>query len=60
MPRIVDSADVSAEAKIGEGTSIWHLAQVRENAEIGKNCIVGRGAYIGAVSYTHLRAHETM
>ena len=47
MPRIVDSADVSAEAKIGEGTSIWHLAQVRENAEIGKNCIVGRGSYIG-------------
>lgn len=47
MPRIVDSADVSPDAKIGEGTSIWHLAQVRENAVLGENCIVGRGAYIG-------------
>ncbi len=48
MPKIVDSADVSPEAKIGEGTSIWHLAQVREDAEVGKQCIIGRGAYIGS------------
>lgn len=48
MPKIVDSADVSPEAKIGEGTSVWHLAQVREDAEIGENCIIGRGAYIGS------------
>lgn len=45
--RIVDSADVSTDAVIGEGSSIWHLAQVREKADIGRNCIVGRGAYIG-------------
>ncbi|MHC9043402.1 acyltransferase [Microbacterium saperdae] len=45
--RIVDSADVSADASIGDGSSIWHLAQVREDAQIGANCIVGRGAYIG-------------
>ncbi|WEK62697.1 MAG: acyltransferase [Candidatus Microbacterium colombiense] len=45
--RIVDSADVSPEATIGGGSSIWHLAQVRENARLGENCIVGRGAYIG-------------
>lgn len=45
--RIVDSADVSADAAIGAGSSVWHLAQVRENAKIGENCIVGRGAYIG-------------
>ena len=45
--RIVDSADVSADASIGDGSSIWHLAQVRENAQLGENCIVGRGAYIG-------------
>lgn len=48
MPKIVDSADVSPDAKIGEGTSVWHLAQVREDAEIGLNCIIGRGAYIGS------------
>ena len=45
--RIVDSADVSPEASIGDGSSIWHLAQVREQATLGENCIVGRGAYIG-------------
>lgn len=45
--RIVDSADVSEEAVIGDGSSVWHLAQVREGVTMGKNCIVGRGAYIG-------------
>ena len=45
--RIVDSADVSADAVIGDGSSIWHLAQVREGVRMGENCIVGRGAYIG-------------
>lgn len=45
--RIVDSADVSADAVIGAGSSIWHLAQVREGVKMGENCIVGRGAYIG-------------
>lgn len=45
--RIVDSADVSADAVIGDGSAIWHLAQVREGARIGANCTIGRGAYIG-------------
>lgn len=45
--RIVESADVSPSASIGDGTSVWHLAQVRENAELGENCILGRGSYIG-------------
>lgn len=45
--RIVDSADVADGAQIGAGSSIWHLAQVREEAQLGENCIVGRGAYIG-------------
>ena len=45
--RIAPSADVSEHAAIGEGSAIWHLAQVRENAVLGTNCIVGRGAYIG-------------
>lgn len=45
--RIVDSADVSDEAIIGDGSSVWHLAQVREQAQLGENCIIGRGAYIG-------------
>ena len=41
------SADVSPEALLGEGTRVWHLAQVREGARLGVNCIVGRGAYVG-------------
>ena len=44
---IAPSADVSDQAVLGEGTKIWHLAQVREQANLGANCIVGRGAYVG-------------
>ena len=47
MSFVAGSADVADTAKLGEGTKVWHLAQVREDAEIGANCIVGRGAYIG-------------
>lgn len=46
--RIAESADVSSAARIGVGSVIWHLAQVREGARLGARCIVGRGAYIGA------------
>ena len=45
--RIAPGADVDPTAKIGEGTSIWHLAQIRNEVVIGENCIVGRGAYVG-------------
>lgn len=44
---IQPTADVSERCEIGDGTKIWHLAQVRENARLGENCIVGRGAYVG-------------
>jgi UDP-2-acetamido-3-amino-2,3-dideoxy-glucuronate N-acetyltransferase len=44
---IAPSADVSDQAILGDGTKIWHLAQVREQANLGANCIVGRGAYVG-------------
>ncbi|WP_315913010.1 acyltransferase [Arthrobacter sp. lap29] len=47
MTYIAPSADVAEQATLGEGTKIWHLAQVREDAVLGKNCIVGRGAYVG-------------
>lgn len=48
QPRIAPSADVDPTATIGEGSSIWHLVQVRDGVTIGENCIVGRGAYIGS------------
>ena len=46
--QLAPSADVSADAHLGENTKVWHLAQIRENAELGEGCIIGRGAYIGA------------
>ncbi|WP_154795237.1 acyltransferase [Occultella kanbiaonis] len=45
--RISDTADVDPRAFLGEGTSVWHLAQVREGAVLGTGCVVGRGAYVG-------------
>jgi len=45
--RITETADVAGDAEIGDGSSVWHLAQVREGARLGENCVIGRGAYIG-------------
>lgn len=45
--QIAASADVDPRAVIGAGTRVWHLAQVRENARVGSECIIGRGAYVG-------------
>ncbi|HET8590958.1 MAG TPA: acyltransferase [Nakamurella sp.] len=47
MARVLASADVADDARLGEGTTVWHLAQVREGAVLGAHCIVGRGAYVG-------------
>lgn len=44
--RIHPTAEVSPEATIGEGTSIWHHCQVRQGASIGSNCILGKGAFV--------------
>lgn len=41
------SADVDERASIGVGTLVWDLAHVREEARIGAECVIGRGAYIG-------------
>lgn len=46
--RAVESAELSPEAQIGDGSSLWHLCQVREGAVLGENCVIGRGAYIGS------------
>jgi UDP-2-acetamido-3-amino-2,3-dideoxy-glucuronate N-acetyltransferase len=46
--RIQASADVDGRAVLGAGCSVWHLAQVREDAVLGRGCIIGRGAYIGS------------
>ncbi|MGW0228201.1 acyltransferase [Actinopolymorpha singaporensis] len=45
--RVQPGADVDERATLGEDTTVWHLAQVREHAVLGSDCIVGRGAYVG-------------
>ncbi|TCS83373.1 acyltransferase [Tepidibacillus fermentans] len=40
------SAEVSDRAKISEGTKIWNQAQIREDVEIGENCIISKDVYI--------------
>jgi acetyltransferase-like isoleucine patch superfamily enzyme len=44
--RIHPTAEVSPEAVIGPGTSIWNQAQVRERARIGAGCVIGKNAYV--------------
>lgn len=44
--RVMLGADVDRRARLGAGTTVWPLAQVREHAELGRDCIVGRGVYI--------------
>jgi len=46
--RVLPGADVDPSARLGPGTTVWQLAQVRENALLGRECTIGRGAYIGS------------
>lgn len=48
MSFISESADIALSAEVPESTSVWHYAQIRENAKLGEHNIIGRGAYIGA------------
>lgn len=41
-----DTAEVSDDARIGRGTKIWNLAQVRENSTVGEDCIISKNVYI--------------
>jgi UDP-2-acetamido-3-amino-2,3-dideoxy-glucuronate N-acetyltransferase len=44
--RTAESAQVHPSVALGEGSVVWDLAQVREDAVIGVDCILGRGAYV--------------
>lgn len=44
--RIHSTAFVSADARLGNGTSVWNNAQIREGVEVGENCIVGKDVYV--------------
>ena len=45
---IHETADVSDDAVIGEGTKVWNQSQVREHARIGKNCVLSKNVYVDA------------
>jgi UDP-2-acetamido-3-amino-2,3-dideoxy-glucuronate N-acetyltransferase len=42
------TAQVDESAELGAGTTVWELAQIREKARLGVDCVVGRGVYIGS------------
>lgn len=44
--RIHPTAEVSDRALIGSGSRIWNQVQIREDACIGVNCIIGKDTYI--------------
>ena len=46
MTTIHPTAEVSPNAVIGDGSRIWHHAQIRKRARIGRNCIIGKGVYV--------------
>lgn len=46
-PRIHPTADVEPGAKVGARTSVWQHAHVRSGAEVGEDCVLGRGVYVG-------------
>lgn len=43
---IDQTANVSADAKIGDNTKIWINAQIREGVSIGSNCVISKDTYI--------------
>lgn len=46
MPFLASTALVAATATIGFGTRIWENAHIGERADLGNDCIVGRGAFV--------------
>ncbi len=44
--RIHPTAEVSPEATVGEGTTIWQWVQVREGARVGARCVLGKDVYV--------------
>ena len=41
------TAVVEKTAEIGDGTRVWHFVHVREDAEIGRECVLGYSVYVG-------------
>jgi UDP-2-acetamido-3-amino-2,3-dideoxy-glucuronate N-acetyltransferase len=48
--RIHATAVVDVGAVVGEGTAIWHFSHVMSGARLGRNCVVGQGAFIASTA----------
>lgn len=44
--RIHDSAEVSPQATVGDGTAVWHRSRIREGAVVGEDCVIGQDVYV--------------
>jgi UDP-2-acetamido-3-amino-2,3-dideoxy-glucuronate N-acetyltransferase len=44
--RVHGTADLEDDVSVGSATSIWHRAQVRTGARIGRDCVIGRDVFI--------------
>lgn len=42
------SAEVESDVTIGEDSKIWHLAHIRRGAQLGSECVIGRGVFVDA------------
>ena len=40
------TATVEDGAVLGPGTQVWHQAQVRRNARVGGDCVLGKGVFV--------------
>jgi len=46
--KIHRTAEVSADASVGNGTYVWNEVQVRTGAVVGRECVLGKGVYVDA------------
>ena len=44
--RIHATADLEADVSVGPGTSVWHHAQIRTGARIGRDGVIGRDVFV--------------
>lgn len=47
MPgRIHESAEVSPQATVGDGTAVWNRTRIRAGVIVGSDCVIGQDVYI--------------
>jgi UDP-2-acetamido-3-amino-2,3-dideoxy-glucuronate N-acetyltransferase len=44
--RVHATADLEPDVGVGAGSTIWHRAQLRTGARLGRDCVVGRDVFI--------------